>query len=307
MNHNLKGKLFFILIWVFSIIPLFAHDVPGIMFESESVREYSYVILPFREYYMFGSNIKTISITSYENDIVENKVNKYFPNEYIFDENGQMKFISIISDSVAENRTEYFYNGDGFLKEILQQQYTYNQLYKEKKIVVLRLQDNDEEVRIIEKELHADEIISTETIINKGSRFIYKSDSGGTDIVRAFIFNDKCLIEKIEINKSFPDLPHLPGFYKEILISYDEQARIIEYRELKDGKETKYYYTFEYDANSKLIRIVETDFAQNGQYKRVYNFISYDEYGNWLRYRKDIYSWGEKISEYYLDRELEYW
>ena len=305
MKNNLI-KIILLIIIFFNTNVLFALNFPSIIFESETVRKYGFVILPLKNYYFLGNDIKSISVSSYENDLEKNKINNDFPSEYTFDERGRLSLISSISDSVAENRSEYSYNENGFLNEILEQQYTYNQLYKEKRIIVLRLQDNDKAVRIIQKELHADEKISTETISIIGNKLVYVSDANGDNRVETQEFNERGLLEKIEIKKSYPDLPHLPIFYTEILITYDALDKIIEYRVLKE-EEIKYYYTFEYDSDSMLAKIVETDFKQAGQYKRIYNFLSYDEQGNWLEMREDIYSWGTKVSEYYVNRELEYW
>ena len=299
-------KICLFLFFAFCSIQLFAVN-KDYFFESDTVREYSFTLLPIKEYYCNDEKIKSIIVSGYDNDLVENKTIQMDPNTYEFNRNGRIELLSIISDSVAETRYEYFYNEEGFLIKRLEQQYTYNQLYKEKVVIVLRLQDRDDEIRIVQKKLQADEKISTEEIRQKEDRLIYKYNDGGYEKVYVYIFNNEGLLITIERSSKYLRLKNQKTHYSTTVISYDDEDRIIEYRVFDDNKETINYYSFEYGATSKLEKVIETDYDQEGQYKRIYNFITYDTKGNWVEMREDVYSWGKKVVEYYIDRQIEYW
>jgi len=287
-------------------VAVMAIDFPSIMFESKTVREYSYVILPFQEQYIKSGAIKKIIVSAYKNDLDDNSTREYGDTEYRFDEEGHLIFMSLISDSVAENRYEYSYSEKGFLQEILEQQYTYDQLYKEKRIKVLRLQDENQ-VRIIQKELSEDEQISTETILKRSNRLIYVFNDGSFEITDAYIFNENKSLKRIERKSVYLLLSDSKEFFTSIEISRDKSNRIIEYRNYNAESETTSFYTFEYDSEGSILKIIETDYAQDGQYKRINNFIEFDQYGNWVRMREDIFQYEEKVSEVFTNRILEYW
>ncbi len=287
-------------------VAVMAIDFPSIMFESKTVREFNYVILPFQEQYIRSGAIKKIFVSTYKNDLDDNSTREYGDTEYRFDEESRLIYMSLISDSVSENRYEYSYSEKGFLQEILEQQYTYDQLYKEKRINVLRFQDENQ-VRIVQKELSEDEQISTETILKRPNRLIYVFNDGSFEITDAYIFTENRSLKRIERKSVYLLLRDSKEFISSIEISRDKSDRIIEYRNYNAESETTSFYTFEYDSEGNILKIIETDYAQEGQYKRITDFIEFDQYGNWIRMREDIFRYEKKVSEVFTNRILEYW
>ena len=300
----MRKVLFCLVSLIIYIDTISAYILPEVFFDSSLSRTYLVNVIPFQEFFL-TKKCKTVVITSFENDFIKKNKTTFEPSIYHFDELGKITSVEINSDSVVETVIKFYYDNNNYLKEVIKNQYSYNNLVSENKISLVR-KTMGMIIEIISSSEGTEEQISNEKILISESSIKYTYNDSSFENTDQVYFDQYGNISRIDHKSLFLLVRNSEPVFSSFYFKYDSN-KLIDYRKLNDKNEIEFIYSFHYDCQGFVDEIVETDFTQNNQYKRIYNFLKNDENGNWLIMRKDIYRYDEKISEYFIERDIEYW